>query len=189
MPFARNLPTTSDGLVTVPPEVHFGGVDPAFAFQIPPVKVTRWVKSGAIVDIGGKSLKIIWTPGHEDAEVVVYDMTDNILLTGDHMYPCDLYVEKTTDYLQSASMLLGVINANTKLYGAHCANTGVPLMSYQDAVDVQATLRAIQANEVQGTPTSIPGYIASGLSYVVNSTINLLRFLVFEGGSSSVSSS
>ena len=182
VPFTRSLPTTGDGLVTVPTEVHIGDVDPEFAFRIPPFRVSRWVQPGATIDIGGKTLRVIWTPGHEEAEVVVYDETDNILLSGDHMYPCELYVQKTTDYLASATLLLGVINPATRLYGAHCASAGVPAMSYQDAVDVQATLRAIQANEVQGTPIAIPGYVQSGLAYDANQSIALWRFLVFEGG-------
>jgi hydroxyacylglutathione hydrolase len=177
VPYVRVL-QGQDGRVTIPPEIHIAALDgPTYGFVTEPLTISRWIVPGTTVDLGGKQVQIISTPGHNDSEVVLYDLTDNVLLTGDHMYPGPLYDEKTELYSQSAAAVLKSINPTTQLYGAHGADT---LMTYQDGADLDKTLRQIVNNEVQGTPLQRPDLTA--LEYVVNSTLRVWRYLKFAVG-------
>jgi hydroxyacylglutathione hydrolase len=54
--------------------------------------VKNWPDGIASFDLGGRALKIIPTPGHQQAAIMVYDPRLHILLSGDTLYPGRLYV-------------------------------------------------------------------------------------------------
>lgn len=54
--------------------------------------ISRWPDTPGSIDLGGRRLTIIATPGHEPAHIMVYDPQRHILLTGDTLYPGRLYV-------------------------------------------------------------------------------------------------
>ena len=45
------------------------------------------------MDLGGRVLEIIPTPGHHPSAVAIYDEATGMLLTGDTVYPGRLYVQ------------------------------------------------------------------------------------------------
>jgi glyoxylase-like metal-dependent hydrolase (beta-lactamase superfamily II) len=55
-------------------------------------KIGSWPESVAQFDLGGRILDIIPSPGHEPAEITVFDERTHILMTGDELYPGRLYV-------------------------------------------------------------------------------------------------
>jgi glyoxylase-like metal-dependent hydrolase (beta-lactamase superfamily II) len=55
-------------------------------------KITSWPETIAQFDLGGRILDIIPSPGHEPAEITVFDERTHILMTGDELYPGRLYV-------------------------------------------------------------------------------------------------
>ncbi|MDE2403123.1 MAG: MBL fold metallo-hydrolase [Sphingomonadales bacterium] len=54
--------------------------------------VARWPKDIVRFDLGGRALRIIPTPGHQAAAIMVYDPRLRVLLSGDTLYPGRLYV-------------------------------------------------------------------------------------------------
>jgi glyoxylase-like metal-dependent hydrolase (beta-lactamase superfamily II) len=54
-------------------------------------KVARWPDQIAPFDLGGRILDIIPSPGHEAAEITVFDRQTKLLFTGDALYPGRLY--------------------------------------------------------------------------------------------------
>ncbi|MGE8186812.1 hypothetical protein [Pseudomonas sp. NPDC086278] len=48
-------------------------------------------------------------PGHTEAEVALYDEKNNVLLSGDHLYPSSFFVGNMKDYVASVSATLNVI--------------------------------------------------------------------------------
>jgi len=54
--------------------------------------IARWPDQIVAFDLGGRSLSIIPTPGHQKAAIMVYDPRLKILLSGDTLYPGRLYV-------------------------------------------------------------------------------------------------
>jgi glyoxylase-like metal-dependent hydrolase (beta-lactamase superfamily II) len=54
--------------------------------------IHSWPNDIEAFDLGGRSLDIIPTPGHEPAEIAVFDPRTRLLLMGDELYPGRLYV-------------------------------------------------------------------------------------------------
>ncbi len=55
-------------------------------------RVDRWehttpVADGDLIGLGGKHVRVVWTPGHTDHHAVLFDPTDGILFAGDHVLP------------------------------------------------------------------------------------------------------
>jgi hydroxyacylglutathione hydrolase len=58
----------------------------------PSVTVREWLKPGAEIDLGGRSLRVLSTPGHTPTSVSLYDPAAHRLFAGDYIYPTTLYV-------------------------------------------------------------------------------------------------
>jgi glyoxylase-like metal-dependent hydrolase (beta-lactamase superfamily II) len=61
------------------------GFDPE-SYYAPPYTVTRWLKDGDIIDLGGKKLEVLYTPGHSNDHVCLLDREARYLFTGDIYY-------------------------------------------------------------------------------------------------------
>jgi glyoxylase-like metal-dependent hydrolase (beta-lactamase superfamily II) len=66
------------------------GVDPE-TFAVPPVRANMFLADGQIIDLGGRRIEVIFTPGHSAASVCFLDLDRRLLATGDHYYPGPLY--------------------------------------------------------------------------------------------------
>ncbi|HUS77580.1 MAG TPA: MBL fold metallo-hydrolase [Patescibacteria group bacterium] len=68
------------------------------SYKIPPFKVTRWLKDGDTIKLGGKTLEVYHTPGHSPDSICILDRADRLFWTGDIFYNAPLYVYgPTTD--------------------------------------------------------------------------------------------
>jgi glyoxylase-like metal-dependent hydrolase (beta-lactamase superfamily II) len=54
--------------------------------------IHSWPNDVAPFNVGGRELDIIPMPGHEPAEIALYDRRTHLLLTGDALYPGRLYI-------------------------------------------------------------------------------------------------
>ncbi|MGH2450804.1 MAG: MBL fold metallo-hydrolase [Candidatus Limnocylindria bacterium] len=45
------------------------------------------VEDGALVDLGGREMRVVWTPGHTDFHAMLVDDREGILIAGDHVLP------------------------------------------------------------------------------------------------------
>ena len=61
--------------------------------------------TAAEVDLGGRVLDCLATPGHHEAAVTYYDRYTRILFTGDTIYPGRLYVSNWPDFVRSIDRL------------------------------------------------------------------------------------
>lgn len=50
------------------------------------------VKDGQIIDLGGRTLEILYTPGHDTSCIMLLDAENRMFFTGDTYYPGPLYV-------------------------------------------------------------------------------------------------
>ena len=69
------------------------------AWRIHPFIVTKWLKEGDIIDLGGRTLDVIHTPGHSPDSICILDRTNKIFWTGDSFYPAPIYVYAPTTSL------------------------------------------------------------------------------------------
>ena len=73
---------------------------------------------GTVVDLGGRPLKVLSTPGHTQNSVTLFDATSRRLFIGDFIYPTTLYAFLPGASLSAATarMLLGMLPADTVLW-------------------------------------------------------------------------
>jgi glyoxylase-like metal-dependent hydrolase (beta-lactamase superfamily II) len=96
-----------------------------FGFDDQPEAVTE-------VDLGGRVLDCLATPGHHEAAVTYYDRDTRILFTGDTIYPGRLYVFNWTDFVRSIDRLAGWCRQRPVSYllGCHIEMTTTPGVDY-----------------------------------------------------------
>jgi glyoxylase-like metal-dependent hydrolase (beta-lactamase superfamily II) len=57
-----------------------------------PWKITSFMHDGDRIDLGGRSLKIIATPGHTPDSISLFDSANGLLFTGDTYYPGTIWL-------------------------------------------------------------------------------------------------
>jgi len=81
----------------------------------------QWPKQRATLELGGRSITIIPTPGHQEDAIALYDEHTRWLLTGDTFYPGYVYVKDWTEYKNSITRLAVFTNSHSvsAILGAH----------------------------------------------------------------------
>jgi glyoxylase-like metal-dependent hydrolase (beta-lactamase superfamily II) len=123
----------------------------------PSFHVNQWLAPGAILDLGGRALRVLSTPGHTPSSVALFDATNRRLFVGDFIYPTTLYAflpgASLSAYQATARMLLGMLPTDTVLWTAHCCrkNEGVsaPWLSMKDLRDLDAALTAVRNGQAK----------------------------------------
>jgi len=95
-------------------EPNDDGINEYFAFK-------NWPDQQTKLDLGGRSITIIPTPGHQEQAISIYDPQTQWLLTGDTFYPGIVYVKNWNDYKNSIARLLSFTNDHdvSLILGAH----------------------------------------------------------------------
>lgn len=125
----------------------------------PSFRVTEWLKPGATIDLGGRKLTILSTPGHTPTSVALFDPAKNWLFIGDFLYPTTLYAflpgASISAYQATAERLLRTLPADTILWTAHCcrAQEGIqaPWLDMTNLRDLDRALTGIRARKAQPT--------------------------------------
>ncbi len=96
--------------------------------------VAQWPNSLGRIDLGGRVLDVIPTPGHQPAHIMVYDARTRLLLSGDMLYPGRLYVplDQFDKFRASADRLADFAKTHRirALLGAHIEMTTTPMQDY-----------------------------------------------------------
>lgn len=180
IPFTRAF-KRDDGLYHVPEPVYLGNFD---HMTVQPFKADRLVKPGELIDLGGLQVRLLNTPGHTRDEVVLYDETHNVLLSGDHLYPSWLLAGNLEDYIASLDATLKLINPQTAIYGAHADEDAnrVPAMTYAEVGKIREQMLAIQAGRAKGETFSDPELIKQARLFKVEKDISILTDIEFTDG-------
>jgi len=109
------------------------GFDPA-RYATPPIHPTRRLRDGERLDLGGRTLEVLLTPGHTPGSLVLLDRQRRMLFTGDTLYPAELYAHapesNLADYIRSAARLGALAGAvDTICPGHNEAKAPVSLLS------------------------------------------------------------
>ncbi len=93
----------------------------AFGFQ-------DWPRKSATLDLGGRKLQLIPSPGHHASAISIYDPWTGILLTGDTVYPGRLYVPDIPAFITTMNRLaeLSTQVVVTHVLGCHIEMSRVP---------------------------------------------------------------
>ena len=88
----------------------------------------RWPDEQVAVELGGRTLTLIATPGHQEEAIAIYDPHTQWLLTGDTFYPGNIYVKHWPDYRASIARLATFAKAHpvSAVLGAHIEMSDKP---------------------------------------------------------------
>ncbi|MEM9209684.1 MAG: MBL fold metallo-hydrolase, partial [Pseudomonadota bacterium] len=126
------------------------GFDPA-TYRSRPFEIDRIVGEGDVIDIGGRQLEILETPGHAPDSICLLDRANRLLFTGDTFYLAPLYTHlEGSDfdaYSASAARLAELADQIDAALTSH--NVPVVDARYMTALgDAFASIEAGTANDV-----------------------------------------
>jgi glyoxylase-like metal-dependent hydrolase (beta-lactamase superfamily II) len=134
-----------------------------------PWKITRYIHDGERIDLGGRSLEVIATPGHTPDAICLFDQASGLLFTGDTYYPGTIYLfAPETDlqaYGRSVRRLAGLAPQVKTVLGAH----NFPIEPPSVLPRLQESFEAVQAGKVSAVAAG-PGkaiYKADGISFLM----------------------
>ena len=127
------------------------GFDPK-TYATRPFKITHWLHGGDTIDLGGRVLKVITTPGHTPDSISLLDQAHGLLFTGDTYYRGLIYLyrpETDLDAFETSMKKMVALAPGLKLLlPAHNVPEGNP-------ADLQRQLtafRKVRAGQVKPEP-------------------------------------
>jgi len=150
-----------DAQAEITPDQICGTLPSAFdtkAYQTRPWKISKYIHDGERIDLGGRVIEVIATPGHTPDAISLFDRTNGLLFTGDTYYPAPIWLFRPeTDldaYSRSIRRLAAFAPQAKIVLGAHNIPVAKPavLAELVDAFD------AVRGGKVKPTPDS-PGKV------------------------------
>jgi glyoxylase-like metal-dependent hydrolase (beta-lactamase superfamily II) len=139
----------------------------AKAYSTKPFHITRWLHDGDSIDLGGRTLHVISTPGHTPDSIALLDEKNGLLFTGDTFYAGPIYLYRPeTDldaYEASVRKLAGIAHLQL-LLPAH----NVPVASSSELPKVVSAMQQVRRGEVK--PIAKDGkqeYVFEGFSFLM----------------------
>jgi glyoxylase-like metal-dependent hydrolase (beta-lactamase superfamily II) len=146
------------------------GFDPK-AYATRPWKITAYKHDGDRVDLGGRALEIVATPGHTPDAVCLLGRQDGLLFTGDTYYPGRIWLNAPeTDleaYGASITRLAALMPSLKMVLGAHNAPVTPPSVLPR----LVTAFEAVRGGKISATPAS-PGkvqYRVDDISFLMSS--------------------
>lgn len=138
------------------------GFDPK-AYATRPWKIVATKHDGDRIDLGGRVLEIIATPGHTPDAICLFDRANGLLFTGDTYYPGQIWLhakETDLDAYDASIRRLSALAPQVKIVlGAHNAPVSPPSV----LPDLVTAFEAVRSGGITPVPAS-PGRVtyASG---------------------------
>lgn len=121
----------------------------AKAYATKPFHISHWLHDGDTIDLGGRSLKVIATPGHTPDAIALLDAKNELLFTGDSFYLGPIYLYRPeTDldaYVASMRTLAALTPGLQLLLPSH--NTPIAEPSYLPKV--VSAIQQVRRGEVK----------------------------------------
>ena len=123
-------------------------------YSIPRWRITAHVQDGERLDLGGRSLEVIRTPGHTPDSICLLDRGNGLLFTGDTYYSGEIYLwspeTNVADYISSIDKLVSLEHGLKLLLPAH----GPPIAEPRRLLELKRALQDIQAGTANFDHTS-----------------------------------
>lgn len=144
------------------------GVNPA-SYTIRPWKSTHSLQDGEPIDLGGRTVEVLFTPGHTPDSLMLLDRKNGLLFTGDTFYPGPIYLfVPETDfaaYTRSVNRLAALEPQLKLLLPAHNVPVADPIFLTRLAAAVQQVNRGgLKAQVTDGHRE----YVFDGFSLLVS---------------------
>ena len=110
--------------------------------------ISKYIHDGEQIDLGGRSLQVVATPGHTPDAICLFDQANGLLFTGDTYYPGTIYLfapETDLDaYNKSVNRLAALAPQVKTVLGAH----NFPIEPPSVLTGLWASFDAVRAGKV-----------------------------------------
>jgi glyoxylase-like metal-dependent hydrolase (beta-lactamase superfamily II) len=118
--------STADAQAEIAPGEICGNLPKGFdpkAYRTKPWRVSFFIHDGFKINLGGRTMEVIATPGHTPDEIALIDRGNKLLFTGDTYYPAPIWLYRPeTDlaaYAKSIERLAALAPQVNTVLGAH----------------------------------------------------------------------
>jgi glyoxylase-like metal-dependent hydrolase (beta-lactamase superfamily II) len=136
-----------------------------------PWKITTYIRDGERIDLGGRVLEVIATPGHTPDAISLLDRANGLLFTGDTYYPAAIWLfrpETDLDAYAASIRKLAALAPQIKLVlGAH----NLPVASPTVLPRLVSAFDAVRGGKIAASPES-----SGKVIYKVGDISFLMRF-------------
>ncbi len=153
--------STADAQAELEPGNICGALPAGFnarTYATKPWTITQWIHDGSKLDLGGRTLEVLATPGHTPDAIALLDRANGLLFTGDSYYQGPIYIYRLeTDldaYGRSIQRLADLAPSLKMLLPSH----NVPIGDPKVLARVVDAFRDVRAGKKQPT--------AQGSNYV-----------------------
>jgi glyoxylase-like metal-dependent hydrolase (beta-lactamase superfamily II) len=150
-----------DAQAEIAPGEICGKLPPHFdrtAYVTKPWKITSYVANGDRIDLGGRTLEVIATPGHTPDAISLLDRANKLLFTGDTYYPATIWLYRPeTDlnaYAASIQHLAALSTQVDIVLGAH----NIPVAKPDVLPQLVTAFAAVRSGKAASTPGA-PGQV------------------------------
>ena len=123
-------------------------------YTIPTWPITSRVRDGERLDLGGRSLEVLQTPGHTPDSLCLLDAENGLLFTGDTFYSGEVYLwapeTDVTGYAASIAKLVRLAPDLRLLLPAH----GPPVAEPGQLLELKKALQDIESGSLRFETTS-----------------------------------
>ncbi len=159
-----------DAQAELAPEEICGALPAGFdakAYSTKAFHIAHWLHDGDKIDLGGRALKVIGTPGHTPDSIALFDEKNGLLFMGDSFYLGPIYLYRPeTDldaYVASMQKLAAMVPRVQLLLPAHNVPVGDPSILSK----VVGAMQKVRRGEVK--PVAKDGkheYVFEGFSFL-----------------------
>jgi glyoxylase-like metal-dependent hydrolase (beta-lactamase superfamily II) len=114
-----------------------------------PWKITKFIHGGEKIDLGGRVLEVIATPGHTPDAISLFDQENGLLFTGDTYYPAPIWLYRPeTDldaYVDSVRKLAALAPQVEMVLGAH----NIPIAPPSILPKLVAAIEEVRAGKIR----------------------------------------
>jgi glyoxylase-like metal-dependent hydrolase (beta-lactamase superfamily II) len=139
------------------------------AYATKPWKIARYIHDGERIDLGGRTIEIMATPGHTPDSISLFDRANGLLFTGDTYYPGTVWIYRPeTDlvaYGNSVHRLAALAPQVKMVLGAH----NVPVAAPSVLPELASAFDKVRGGQVQATPAGEGKvvYKVGGISFLM----------------------
>jgi len=139
------------------------------AYATRPWKISRFLHDHDKVDLGGRTLEVISTPGHTPDAISLLDRAHGLLFTGDTYYPAPIWLFRPEtnldDYVASVKHLAALAPQLRLVLGQH----NVPFARPEVLVTLVTAIETVRAGKVRGEPQDDGKalYRSNGISFLM----------------------
>lgn len=140
------------------------GFDPK-TYSTRPWHISHWIHDGDRIDLGGRTIEIIATPGHTPDAICLLDRANGLLFTGDTFYPGTIWLYRPeTDLKAYARSIRRIAALAPHLRMLLCAHNE-PIASPAVLPQLVRAFKQVRTSKIPGRPDG-PGKVIYRVGHI-----------------------